>query len=145
VSASDPHNLQRFVDAQRGVFEIALVELRAGSKESHWMWFNFPQLAGLGRSPTAQFYAISGVDDARAYLEHRLLGPRLRQSVAALMVWAGKRSADRILGPIDAMKLRSCLTLFDRVAPHDVFASALAAFFDGEADERTLALLVPTR
>jgi uncharacterized protein (DUF1810 family) len=145
VSASDPNNLQRFVDAQRAVFEIARAELSAGSKQSHWMWFVFPQLAGLGRSPTAQFYAISGVDDARAYLEHPLLGPRLRQSVAALMVWAGKRSADRILGPIDAMKLRSCLTLFDRVAPHDVFASALAAFFDGEADERTLALLVPTR
>jgi uncharacterized protein (DUF1810 family) len=145
VSASDPHKLQRFVNAQHGVFEIARAELSAGSKQSHWMWFVFPQLAGLGRSPTAQFYAISGVDDARAYLEHPLLGPRLRQSVAALMVWAGKRSADRILGPIDAMKLRSCLTLFDRVAPHDVFASALAAFFDGEADERTLALLVPTR
>jgi uncharacterized protein (DUF1810 family) len=145
VSASDPRNLQRFVNAQHGDFEISLAELRAGSKQSHWMWFVFPQLAGLGRSPTARFYAISGVDDARAYLAHPLLGPRLRQSVAAVMVWSGKRSADRILGSIDAMKFRSCLTLFDRVASHDVFASALGAFFDGEADERTLALLALTR
>jgi uncharacterized protein (DUF1810 family) len=145
VSASDPHNLQRFVDAQLGIFEIALAELRAGSKQSHWMWFVFPQLAGLGRSPTARFYAVAGVGEAGAYLEHPLLGRRLRQSVDALMHWAGNRSAERILGPVDAMKLRSSLTLFDRVAPHDVFASALAAFFDGEADERTLALLAPTR
>jgi uncharacterized protein (DUF1810 family) len=145
VAASDPHNLHRFIDAQHGVFEIALAELRAGSKHGHWMWFVFPQLAGLGHSPTAQFYSISGVDDARAYLEHPLLGARLKQSVEVLMPWAGKRSAAQILGPIDAMKLRSSLTLFDRVAPDDVFASALAAFFDGAADERSLALLTPTR
>src|SRR5438067_4309840 len=128
VTASDPHKLQRFIDAQHGVFEIALAELRAGSKQSHWMWFIFPQLAGLGRSPTARFYAIAGVDEARAYLEHPRLGRRLRESVDALMRWAGKRSAERILGPIDATKLRSSLTLFDRVAPNDVFAGALAAF-----------------
>ncbi len=145
MPASDPHNLQRFIDAQQGVFEIALAELRAGSKQSHWMWFICPQLAGLGRSPTAQFYALSGVDEARAYLAHPLLGPRLRQSVEALMPWGGKRSAEQILAPIDAMKLRSSLTLFDRVAPNDVFASALDAFFGGKADERTLALLAPTR
>jgi uncharacterized protein (DUF1810 family) len=108
------------------------------------MWFIFPQLAGLGRSPTAHFYAIAGADEAHAYLEHPLLGRRLRQSVDALMHWAGKRSAERILRPLDAMKLRSSLTLFDRVAPDDVFASALAAFFDGQADECTLALLAPT-
>jgi uncharacterized protein (DUF1810 family) len=145
VAASDPHNLQGFTDAQHGVFEIALAELRAGSKQSHWMWFVFPQLAGLGRSPTAQFYAISGTDEARAYLAHPVLGPRLRRSVEALMPWAGKRSAEQILGAIDAIKLRSSLTLFDRVAPDDVFASALDAFFGGDADERTLALLAPTR
>jgi uncharacterized protein (DUF1810 family) len=144
VSTSDPHNLQRFVDAQHGVFEIALAELRAGSKQSHWMWFIFPQLAGLGRSPTAHFCAIAGVDEAHAYLKHPLLGGQLRQSVDALMHWAGERSAERILGPVDAMKLRSSLTLFDRVAPDDAFAGALAAFFDGQADERTLALLAPT-
>jgi uncharacterized protein (DUF1810 family) len=145
VAPSDPHNLQRFIDAQDGVFEIALAELRAGSKQSHWMWFIFPQLAGLGRSPTAQFYAVSAVDEARAYLAHPVLGPRLKRSVEALMRGAGKRSAEQILGPIDAMKLRSSLTLFDAVASDDVFASALGAFFGGEADERTLALLAPTR
>jgi uncharacterized protein (DUF1810 family) len=145
VSTSDPHNFQRFIDAQQRVFETALAELRAGSKKSHWMWFMFPQLAGLGRSPTAQFYAISGCDEARAYIEHPLLGRRLRQSVEALMPWSGKRSAEKIFGPIDAMKLRSSLTLFDQVAPDDAFAGALAAFFAGEADERTLALLPPTR
>jgi uncharacterized protein (DUF1810 family) len=144
VAASDPYNLERFIDAQQGVFETALAELRAGSKQSHWMWFIFPQLAGLGRSSTAQFYAISGVDEARGFLEHPLLGPRLRQSLDALMVRAGKRSAEQIFGTIDAMKLRSSLTLFDRVAPHHVFASALAAFFEGAGDERTLALLPPT-
>jgi uncharacterized protein (DUF1810 family) len=145
VSTFDPHNLQRFVDAQHGVFETALAELRAGSKQSHWMWFIFPQLAGLGRSPTAHFYAIAGVDEAHAYLKHPLLGGRLRLSVDALMQCAGKRSAERVLGPVDAMKLRSSLTLFDRVAPDDVFASALAAIFDGQADERTLALSTPTQ
>ena len=145
VTASDPHKLQRFIDAQQGVFEIALAELSGGSKQSHWMWFIFPQLTGLGRSPTAQFYALSGVDEARAYLAHPVLGSRSRRSAEALMPWVGKRSAVQILGPIDAMKLRSSLTLFDRVAPDDVFASALAAFFNGQADERTLALLAPTR
>jgi uncharacterized protein (DUF1810 family) len=145
VTASDPHNLQRFIDAQQGVIEIALAELTGGSKQSHWMWFIFPQLAGLGRSRTAQFYGLSGVDEARAYLAHPVLGSRLRRSVEALMPWAGRRSAEQILGPVDAMKLRSSLTLFDRVAPDDVFASALGAFFGGEADERTLALLAPTR
>jgi uncharacterized protein (DUF1810 family) len=144
VPASDPYNLERFIDAQHGIFETAMAELRAGSKQGHCMWFIFPQLAGLGRSSTAQFYAIAGRDEARAYLEHPLLGPRLKQSVEALMPWADKRSVERILGPVDAMKLRSSLTLFDCVAPQDVFAEALAAFFD-RPDERTLALLAPTR
>jgi uncharacterized protein (DUF1810 family) len=145
VAAADPHNLQRFVDAQDGVFETALEELRAGRKLSHWMWFIFPQLAGLGRSSTAQFYAISSSDEARAYLAHPVLGRRLRQSVEALLPWAGQRSPDEILGPVDSTKLRSSLSLFDRVAPSDVFARALASFFDGEPDERTLALLADAR
>jgi uncharacterized protein (DUF1810 family) len=145
VAASDPHNLQRFIDAQHGVFEIALAELSRGSKPSHWMWFIFPQLAGLGQSRAAQLYGLSGLDEARAYLAHPVLGQRLKRSVEALMSWAGKRSAEQIFGPIDETKLRSSLTLFDRVAPDDVFASALAAFFGGDADERTLALLAPTR
>ena len=138
---TDPHNLQRFVDAQDGVFETAVAELRAGAKQSHWMWFIFPQLAGLGRSPTAQYYAISSLDEARGYFEHPLLGPRLRQCVEALLPHAGHRSAEAMLGPIDVLKLRSSLTLFDQVAPCDVFAEALAGFFDGEPDGRTLALI----
>jgi uncharacterized protein (DUF1810 family) len=143
VSASDPHNLQRFVDAQEGVFEAALAELKAGSKQSHWMWFIFPQLAGLGRSPTAQFYAIASLDEAQAYLDHPVLGPRLRQCLEALLPWARRRTAEQILGAIDAVKLRSSLTLFDQVAPDGHFARALELYFAGKRDERTLALLAP--
>ena len=141
---NDPYNLQRFVDAQQGVFKIALAQLRAGRKQSHWMWFVFPQLAGLGRSPTAQFYGIRSADEARAYLAHPLLGSRLRQSVEALLPWAGQRSPEEILGPLDAQKLRSCLTLFDSVEPDALFGSSLAGFYDGP-DERTLALLRKAR
>jgi uncharacterized protein (DUF1810 family) len=124
---------------------MALAELRDGSKRSHWMWFIFPQLGGLGHSPTARHYAISSLDEARAYAAHALLGPRLRESVEALLPWAGRRSAEQILGPIDALKLRSSLTLFDVVEPNDVFAEGLAAFFAGNRDERTLALLNAAR
>jgi len=133
--------LQRFVDAQDGVFETALAELRAGAKRSHWMWFVFPQLAGLGHSPTARFYAIRSLAEARAYLDHPLLGTRLTQCVEAILPHAGHRSAEAILGSVDALKLRSSLTLFELVAPHDIFAKALDAFFGGEPDERTLALI----
>ena len=138
---SDPYDLRRFVDAQDAVLETVLAELRAGSKTSHWMWFIFPQLRGLGRSSTAQFYGIGSLDEARAYLAHPLLGPRLRQCVEALMPWAGKRTAERILGPIDAIKLRSCLTLFDAAEAGSQFQAALDAFYFGVADEQTLALL----
>jgi uncharacterized protein (DUF1810 family) len=109
------------------------------------MWFIFPQLAGLGRSPTAQHYAISSLDEARAYLEHPLLGPRLRECVEALLPWAGRYSAEQVLGPIDALKLKSSLTLFAQVEPDGLFAAGLAAFFGGDRDERTLALLAHTR
>ena len=138
---SDPYNLQRFVDAQRDTFETALAELRAGRKQTHWMWFIFPQLAGLASSSTARYYAISSVAEARAYLEHPLIGPRLLACIDAILPWAGTRSADEILGPVDALKLRSSLTLFDRVEPQRSFAEALAGFYRGEPDERTLALL----
>jgi uncharacterized protein (DUF1810 family) len=141
---NDPYNLQRFVDAQEGVFASAIVELRAGRKQSHWMWFVFPQLAGLGRSPTAQYYGIHSTHEAKAYLGQPLLGSRLRQSVEALLPWAGKRVPEEILGPIDALKLRSCLTLFDAIEPGAVFGRALAGFYDGP-DERTLALLASAR
>jgi uncharacterized protein (DUF1810 family) len=145
VTASDPYDLQRFVAAQDGVFETALAELGAGSKQSHWMWFVFPQLRGLGRSPTAQHYGISSFEEARAYLSHALLGDRLRQSVEALLPWAGRRTPEEVLGPIDAMKLRSNLTLFDAVEPNSIFRDALDAFFKGAADQHTLALLEGAR
>ena len=138
---NDPHNLQRFVDAQDGIFETALAELRAGLKLSHWMWFVFPQLAELGRSPTAQYFGIASLDEARAYLDHPLLGARLNESVAVLLPHVGKRSPEQILGEIDAMKLRSSLTLFDSVAPSGRFAEALERFYGGQRDQRTLALL----
>jgi uncharacterized protein (DUF1810 family) len=138
---SDPHNLQRFVDAQEGKYETALAELRSGSKQTHWMWFIFPQLRGLGLSPTAQYYAIASLDEARAYLEHPLLGARLRECVEAILPWHDRFSAEQILGPIDGMKLRSSFTLFDRVETNALFATGLQLFFAGERDERTLALL----
>jgi uncharacterized protein (DUF1810 family) len=141
AGVNDPYKLQRFLDAQDGAFETALDELRAGLKVSHWMWFIFPQLAGLGRTATAQFYAIASIDEARAYLEHPLLGPRLRQCVDALLQWPDRRSAEQILGAVDALKLRSSLTLFDRVEPSGPFARGLSAFYEGRQDERTLALL----
>jgi uncharacterized protein (DUF1810 family) len=141
---SDPYHLQRFLEAQEGVYTTALAELRSGAKQSHWMWFVFPQLAGLGLSPTAQYYAIGSLDEARAYLGHPLLGPRLRECVETILHWRG-HSAEQILGPIDALKLRSSLTLFDRIEPDGIFAAGLGAFFAGEGDERTLALLETAR
>jgi uncharacterized protein (DUF1810 family) len=135
------HNLNRFIEAQEATFETAHAELVAGSKMSHWMWFVFPQLAGLGRSPTAQFYGLRSIDEAREYLNHMLLGPRLRTCVEALISWAPSRDAEQILGPVDALKLRSSLTLFDLAEPQGVFQRGLEAFFGGQRDERTLALL----
>lgn len=133
-------DLERFVSAQgNGVYRRALAELRAGAKRSHWMWFVFPQLAGLGRSETARFYAIGNLAEARAYLAHPVLGPRLIECTEAMLSWAGRQSAEAILGPIDAMKLRSSLTLFE-AASNDVpaFSRALDAFFDGVRDPATL-------
>jgi uncharacterized protein (DUF1810 family) len=138
---ADPYNLQRFIDAQAQVYETALTELRAGSKRSHWMWFIFPQLLGLGLSPTAQFYGIASLDEASAYLEHLLLGARLRECVEAILPWSDRLSAEDILNPIDAVKLRSSFTLFDLVEPNAAFRSGLDVFFGGEPDQRTLALL----
>ncbi len=114
---ADPYRLQRFVDAQdrAGTYDQALAELRAGRKESHWMWFVFPQLAGLGRSPTARTYGIASLAEAHAYLGHPVLGPRLRESARALIAHSD-RSAEEILGEIDAIKLRSSMT--SSPAPH---------------------------
>ena len=133
-------DLERFVDAQAGVYEQALAELRAGRKQSHWMWFVFPQLRGLGRSETSRFYGIASVDEARAYLAHPLLGPRLRAAFEAVAAGAG--SAEDILGSIDAMKLRSSATLFARASPDDpIFPAVLDRFFDALPDPATDELL----
>ena len=136
----DPFQLARFVEAQESQFDAALSELKAGKKQSHWIWFVFPQLAALGRSPTAQFYGIRSITEARAYLAHPLLGERYRDAVHAIVEWAGCKSAVDILGDIDAMKLRSSLTLFEVASGNALFAEALDAFCDGP-DEATLRLL----
>jgi uncharacterized protein (DUF1810 family) len=136
-----PSNLERFIDAQSDTFETALSELRSGRKQSHWMWFIFPQLAGLGRSPTARYFGIASIAEARDYLADPLLGPRLRSVSEALLRWAGDRSADDILGPVDAMKLRSSMTLFEAASDDPLFSQLLDSFYSGARDERTLALL----
>jgi len=137
---TDSFQLQRFVDAQEGTFEMALAELQSGRKQSHWMWFVFPQIAGLGRSPTAQYYSIRSQTEARAFLAHPILGARYREAVQAVQGWAGTRDAVAILGEIDAVKLRSSLTLFEAVSGDPSFARAIEAFFDGP-DAETLRLL----
>jgi len=133
-------DLQRFVDAQdaAGTYDAALGELRAGCKRSHWMWFVFPQLAGLGRSAMAQRYALADLQEARDYLAHPVLGPRLRACTQALLELPVP-DASRVLGPVDGMKLRSSMTLFALAAPHEaVFGDVLAAYFSGELDEATV-------
>ena len=137
----DPFDLERFVAAQEEVMEQVRAELAAGRKQSHWMWFVFPQLGGLGHSAMARFYGISGLEEAAAYLRHPVLGPRLRDCVALVNAVPGQ-GAEQILGAVDALKFRSCLTLFAAADPDAaVFRAALARFFDGAADARTLALL----
>ena len=140
IDGPDPFQLRRFIEAHEGMFETALAEIRAGRKESHWIWFIFPQIAGLGRSPTAQFYAIRSIHEARAFLAHPLLGDRLRTAVEAIATAASNSSPSEILGDVDAMKLRSSLTLFDAASGDPVFADALDALF-GSPDETTLAVL----
>jgi uncharacterized protein (DUF1810 family) len=140
---SDPYDLQRFVDAQDrgGTYDRALQELRDGRKTSHWMWFVFPQIAGLGSSPMARQYAISSLDEARAYLAHAVLGDRLRESARAL-TGLDSRDPGEVLGGIDAMKLRSSMTLFARAAPDEpLFAQVLDQYFGGAADDATDARL----
>ena len=133
-------DLGRFVAAQDRVWAEVVAELAAGRKRTHWMWFVFPQLAGLGSSPMAVRYAIGSLDEARAYLAHPLLGARLRE-VTRLMLAQARQPAEAVLGGIDAMKFRSSMTLFAEAAPDEaLFREAIAAFYDGP-DPRTLALL----
>ncbi|HEY0265533.1 MAG TPA: DUF1810 domain-containing protein [Rhizomicrobium sp.] len=133
--------LQRFVDAQAGVYDRALAELREGRKQSHWMWFVFPQIAGLGASPMARAYAIQSIAEAQAYLAHPLLGPRLRECCQAMQNIRGQSARD-VLGAPDDLKFRSSMTLFAEAAPDEVmFYNLLDKYFDGEPDERTLEIL----
>jgi len=138
---NDTFDLNRFIDAQRAVYPDVLEELRSGRKRSHWMWFIFPQLAGLGHSETSRFYAISGAAEATAYLNNPLLGARLLECTRTVLERSGQ-SARAMFGPPDDMKLRSCMTLFASVAPEQVcFQQVLDRFFDGETDAKTIALL----
>ena len=136
-----PRELGRFVDAQRSSYTAALAELQAGAKRSHWMWYVFPQIAGLGRSETARFYAIADLAEARAYLAHPVLGARLVEAVQAMLAHAGRRSAEAILGGIDAVKLRSSCTLFEAAGGGPEFGRCIDAFYGGVRDPATLALL----
>jgi uncharacterized protein (DUF1810 family) len=141
---SDPFLLQRFVEAQAPIWAKVLVELKAGYKQSHWMWFVFPQLKGLGHSAMAEHYGIASLDEARAYLEHPVLGARLRE--ATQLVLDGRESnVHAIFGSPDELKFRSCMTLFDAAASNSIFAAALTKYFDGTPDPLTLSKLKKTR
>ncbi len=136
----DPYALQRFVDAQNPILEQVLQELEHGHKATHWMWFVFPQLAGLGHSATAEYFAVRSRDEAAAYLAHALLGERLR-ACTGLVLSHKNRALFDIFGSPDDLKFRSCMTLFDAVQPNDLFHSCLHAFCGGMPDAQTLALL----
>jgi uncharacterized protein (DUF1810 family) len=139
--ADDPYDLQRFVDAQNRVYDVVRAELERGRKQSHWMWFIFPQIAGLGRSAMSMRYAISSLEEAKAYLNHPILGSRLRECTRLVTLVQG-RSVYEILGSPDDMKFHSCLTLFAKAAPEDsIFRDALERYFDGEEDSLTAAKL----
>jgi uncharacterized protein (DUF1810 family) len=145
--SADPYELARFLDAQAPCYARVLEELAAGAKASHWMWFIFPQLRGLGLSSTARRFGLSGLEEARAYLAHPLLGARLRECTRLLLAVEG-RTAHEIFGSPDDLKLRSCLTLFAYaadpapLADTRVFGEALAKYYRGEPDPRTLELLI---
>ena len=134
---SDPFDLERFVDAQAPVFAQVISELRAGAKRSHWMWFVFPQIEGLGRSAMAQRYAIASRAEAEAYLRHPTLGPRLRECTRLVCLTEG-RSAHQIFGAPDDLKFHSSMTLFAEIAPNDIFGEALTKYFGGQTDPATI-------
>lgn len=132
--------LQRFVDAQEEIYATALAELKAGDKRTHWIWFVFPQISGLGFSANAQFYGIASLEEARDYLAHPVLGPRLRECTQAVLDVTGK-SLEAILGGVDAQKFRSSMTLFLRASGEPIFRQALDRYCGGMEDEKTLALI----
>lgn len=137
---ADVFDLDRFVEAQSGIYDVALSEIRRGAKRTHWMWFIFPQIAGLGQSPMAQRYAIQSLEEARAYLVHPTLGPRYREAVAALQDLTDT-TAKAVFGTLDAMKLRSSLTLFAKAGEWPMIEAAVDRWFAGEQDIATLDLI----
>ncbi len=147
MTTLDPFNLNRFLGAQESSYEQALQEIRSGRKTSHWIWFIFPQIRGLGRSPMAENYGIASIDEARAYLAHPVLRERLIEISRALLrhakdgLLSKAKSAEEILGYIDALKVRSSMTLFDIVEPDTIFKEVLDAFYNSERDEMTLNIL----
>lgn len=132
--------LERFLDGQKFGYDCALEEVRNGEKTGHWIWYVFPQMRGLGHSSNSNFYGIASLEEAKAYVAHPVLGMRLREVTAALLGHRGK-SPEEILGGIDALKVRSCMTLFDMVCPSDIYAQVLDAFYDGTRCRRTLSML----
>lgn len=139
---ADPHDLERFVRAQAGVWPTALAELRAGAKRSHWMWFVFPQMAGLGQSAMARRYGLSGLAETVAYRAHPVLGPRLAAATDALLALPEGTDLGAVLGGVDAMKFRSSMTLFEAAVPDEMrFAAALARFCEGVRCARTFEML----
>lgn len=136
---ADADPFAHFLTAQEDVFDAALAELNAGRKRGHWMWFVFPQIAGLGSSEMARRFALSGKAEARAFAKHPVFGDRLDQATEAMLDWAGTMAAEEILGPVDAMKFRSSMTLFEASADDtDAFTAALDQFYEGERDALTL-------
>jgi len=147
MAVDDPYDLQRFLDAQAPAIAQVLAELRGGKKRGHWMWFVFPQIAGLGRSEMARKFAIASLDEARAYLAHDILGARLREC-AALIIAVEGRTVEEIFGSPDDLKFRSSMTLFARAVPQEaVFKAALQKIFGGQEDRATLEMVCqsPTR
>jgi uncharacterized protein (DUF1810 family) len=142
---SDPHNLQRFIDAQETDYQAALAEITAGQKRSHWMWYVFPQYDGLGFSSTSKLYAIKSLAETKAYLEHPVLGSRLHECVNALLTVTG-RSVHQIFGSPDDMKLKSSMTLFAHISPGSSrFEQVLDRYFDGNRDQKTIELIKEDR
>ena len=134
-------DLERFVQAQELMYPMAFDEVRNGRKRGHWLWYIFPQLKGLGMSENSQYYGINGIEEARAYLNHPILGARLREITAAFLALKGE-SAEGVFGHLDALKVRSCMTLFNVVSDDDLFQRVLDCYYNGVADDRTLEMLV---
>ena len=130
------YNLQRFLDAQRGDYEQALAEVRNGRKYSHWIWYIFPQLKGLGMSYNSQYYGLSGKEEAEAYLAHPILGERLRE-ITSVFLQLKNKTAQEVFGSLDAMKVLSCMTLFNEVASDDLFQKVIDHYYQGKVDETT--------